>query len=294
VEEVSREAKAKQQKNKAIVHMLISSFGFAVMGVAVKMAVDVPVYEKVFFRNLFTVFFAYYLVKKNGASLLGSKEGRPLLLMRSIAGMLGVLTMFYALTKIDVATASTIQKISQFWVLILAGVFLNEKVHPRQYLYLILALVGVFVVSKPSAPDVLIPTMICFASSIFAGIAYIFVSKLKNYEKPPTVVFFFSLFSTVVMFIPTLLQFKWLTLEEWGIMILMGTGAMCGQIFLTSAYHYAAASEVSIYAYANIIFSAIIAFMLWGTFPDTLSLLGILLIVLASVFNFQESRRATQ
>ncbi|MBF4693920.1 DMT family transporter [Fusibacter sp. Q10-2] len=275
------------QKNKAIIAMLISAFSFSIMGIAVKLAVDIPVYEKVFFRNFVTLFFAYRIVRKNNVPIFGTAEGRPYLIGRCISGVLGIITMFYALSKIDVATATTIQKLSQFWVLIFAAIFLKEKIKPKQYLYLVFALVGVIIVSKPSAPDILIPTLICFSSSIFAGIAYTFLSKLKNYEHPSTVVFFFSLFSTVVMFIPMMINFKWFTLYEFILLVLMGVGGLGGQVFITNAYHYAEASEVSIYAYANIVFSAGLSLMIWGTLPDAWSLVGIVIIISASYLNYK-------
>lgn len=282
------------QKNRAIIAMLISAFSFSVMGIAVKLAVDIPVYEKVFFRNFVTLFFAYRIVKKNNVPIFGTAEGRPYLIGRCISGVLGIITMFYAISKIDVATATTIQKLSQFWVLIFAAIFLKEKIKPKQYLYLVFALLGVIIVSKPSAPGILIPTLICFSSSIFAGIAYTFLSKLKNYEHPSTVVFFFSLFSTVVMFIPMILNFKWFTFYEFILLLLMGFGGLGGQVFITNAYHYADASEVSIYAYANIIFSAGLSLMIWGALPDIWSIIGIIIIVSASYLNYNYVKKSDE
>lgn len=278
------------QKNKAVIAMLISAFGFSIMGIAVKLAVDIPLYEKVFFRNFITVFFAYYLVKKDKAPYFGTKEGRPYLLIRSTMGILGIITFYYAISKIDVATATTIQKLSQFWVLIFAAIFLNEKIKPKQYIFLILALVGVVIVSKPTTPGVLFPTMVCFASSLFAGIAFTLLSKLKAYEKPSTIVFFFSFFSSVVMLVPLILSFKWVTFVEFALLVLMGLGALVGQVYLTKSYSYAKASDVSIYAYANIIFSAWLSLIVLGTLPDFWSMVGIIIIIGASYLNFKETQ----
>lgn len=280
------------KKYLAIIYMLISSFCFAVMSVTVKMADGIPVYEKVFFRNFFSVFLAYYIVKKNKAPLFGQVKSWPYLIGRSIFGVLGVITMFYALERIDVATASTIQKLSQFWVLIFTGIFLKEKIKPRQFIYIAIALLGVIIVSKPSTPSVLIPTMVCFSSSIFAGLAYTFVSKLREYEHPSTIVFIFSLFSTVAMIIPTAMNFYMFNMKEFLLLLVMGISAMGGQIFLTNSYHYAKASEVSIYAYSNIIFSAILAGVVWGVIPDFMSIIGIFVIILASFMNFYDVKKS--
>ncbi|WP_207736288.1 DMT family transporter [Fusibacter ferrireducens] len=278
-------------KNRAIIAMLISAFSFSIMGIAVKLAVDVPLYEKVFFRNFITLFLAFYMVRKKGGSYFGHRESRPFLLARSIIGVLGVVTFYYALSEIDVATATTIQKLSQFWVLIFSAIFLNEKIRLKQYLYLLIALIGVIIVSKPTHIGILWPTLVCFASSVFAGIAFTFLSKLKTYESPSTIVFFFSFFSTVVMIIPMILSFKMITFYELIILLLMGCGALGGQVFMTIAYHEASASDVSIYAYANVFFSAILSMMIWNTLPDIWSVMGILLIIGASYMNFKEVQR---
>ncbi|MDK2868622.1 MAG: hypothetical protein PWP51_616 [Clostridiales bacterium] len=286
--------RGEKEKMRAIVYMLISAFCFALMSISVKLAGnEVPIFEKVFFRNFFSIFFAYYIVRKNKVRPLGNMKSLPLLVGRSICGVVGVVTMFYALERMDVATASTIQKLSQFWVLIFAVFLLKEKIRTSQIVYMLMALAGVFIVSKPSAPEVLIPTIVVFLSSIFAGLAYTFVSKLRTYEEPATVVFFFSFFSTVVMIVPTVLNFKWLTPREFFFLLMTGLSAMGGQVFLTSAYHHAKASEVSIYAYANIIFSAVLALFIWGTYPDLLSTVGIIIIVGASYLNYKDVKNAS-
>ncbi|MBS7526293.1 DMT family transporter [Fusibacter paucivorans] len=292
--DMKKDDNGEKEKVRAIIYMLISAFFFALMSISVKLAGnDVPIFEKVFFRNFFSIFFAYYIVRKNKVRPLGSLKSLPFLIGRSVCGIGGVVTMFYALERMDVATASTIQKLSQFWVLIFAVFLLKEKIRSSQVIYMIIALAGVIIVSKPSAPEVLIPTLVVFLSSIFAGMAYAFVSKLRTYEEPATVVFFFSFFSTVAMLIPTILDFKWLTLREFIFLLMTGLSAMGGQVFLTSAYHHAKASEVSIYAYANIIFSAVLALFIWGTYPDLLSTVGIIIIVGASYLNYKDVKNAS-
>lgn len=282
----------KSETTKAIVYMIISAFCFSVMSVSVKLAGnDIPIYEKVFFRNFFSIFFAYYILRKSKAKAFGSKAGRPYLLGRAITGVLGVICMFYALERMDVATASTIQKLSQFWVLLFASLFLKEKITKRQIGYLLLALLGVVIVSRPATPSVFLPTLVVFVGSILAGAAYTFVSILRKHEHPSTVVFFFSFFATISMIVPTALNFKVLNLHEFVFLVLTGVSAMGGQVFLTSSYHHAQASEVSIYAYINIIFAAILALLIWGTFPSGLEIMGIAIILIASYLNYNDVRK---
>lgn len=53
-------------KNKAIVCILISAFGFSIMNLCVKLSGDLPSIEKSFFRNLVaaTIALSYYIEAK--------------------------------------------------------------------------------------------------------------------------------------------------------------------------------------------------------------------------------------
>ena len=49
-------------KNKAIVCILISAFGFSIMNLCVKLSGDLPSIEKSFFRNLVAAIIAFILL----------------------------------------------------------------------------------------------------------------------------------------------------------------------------------------------------------------------------------------
>ncbi len=77
-------------RTKGIIFILIAAFGFALMAAFVKLAGDLPSPQKAFFRNLVGPFTAGYLVYKHKASFTGQKSSRKLLVLRSVAGTIGV------------------------------------------------------------------------------------------------------------------------------------------------------------------------------------------------------------
>ena len=54
-------------KNKAIVCILISAFGFSIMNLCVKLSGDLPSIEKSFFRNLVAATIAFILLYRSKA-----------------------------------------------------------------------------------------------------------------------------------------------------------------------------------------------------------------------------------
>ena len=91
-----------------------------------------------------------------------------------------------------------------------------------------------------------------------------------------------------------LFNFKPLTLTEFTYLMLAGIFASVGQFAITNAYKYAPASEISIFDYTNIIFAAIIGFILWGEIPDILSYIGYALILTAALFTFFYNKKLSK
>ena len=61
-------------KNKAIVCILISAFGFSIMNLCVKLSGDLPSIEKSFFRNLVAAIIAFILLYRSKAGFSCKKR----------------------------------------------------------------------------------------------------------------------------------------------------------------------------------------------------------------------------
>lgn len=273
-------------KPKAVLFMIISAFAFAVMGAMVKLSGDIPVFEKVFFRNLVSLFIASMILYKNKESFFGKRENQKYLLARSFLGLSGVVCYFYAISNLLLADSAMLNKLSPFFVTLFACLFLKEKLSKIQIPALVIIFIGAMFVIKPQFGLEVLPALSGMLSAVCAGAAYTLVRLLKNKEHPSTIVFYFSLVSVIGMIPLMIIDFKMPTLYQF--VFLLGTGvfAAIGQFSLTYGYKFAPASEVSIYNYLSILFSGIIGFFLWNEIPDTLSVFGGILIVLAAVVTF--------
>lgn len=279
------------KKTKAILFIILSSLGFAVMGACVKLAGDLPSIQKSFFRNLVSCIVAFMLILKHKESFFGKRENQKYLLARAILGTLGIIASFYAIDHMVLADASMLNKLSPFFLTIFAVMFLKEKIKPVQIIALIGAFIGSLFIIKPSFSVDAIPALIGFSSAIFAGGAYAFVRFLGDKEKYYTIVFYFSFVSLVITLPFTIAGYKPMSMYQIVMLLLAGIFASVGQFSITIAYKYAPASEISIFDYVNIIFSAMLGLAIWGEIPDIYSILGYFLIIGASVYVFFYNRR---
>lgn len=273
-------------RTKGIIFIIASAFGFAMMSAFVKLAGDLPSFQKTFFRNLVSCIIAAIFIIKNKESFFGKQDSQKILILRSIFGTIGIVLNFYAIDKLVLSDANMLNKLSPFFVIIFSALFLKEKINVKQGIAIVIAFIGALFIIKPTFNLDVIPSLLGILGAICAAAAYTCLRVLGGKEKHYTVVFYFSLFSTVTIFPFMITVYKSMTMAQLIYLILAGVFASIGQFGVTLAYKYAPSKEISIFDYSNIIFSAIISFIIFGTFPDYLSILGYIIIFSASFYMF--------
>ena len=276
------------KKYKGILLIICSAFFFALMNMFVRMAGDLPSVQKSFFRNLIAFFFAFMIMRKNGIPFGCKKENRISLLLRATVGTLGVLCNFYAVDHLVLADASVLNKMSPFFAILFSYIILKEKITIRQGAIVVVAFLGSLLVIKPTFANMdLVPSIIGLCGGLFAGAAYTYVRKLTTHgEKGPMVVCFFSGFSCLVLLPFLIFDYHPMSLAQLLILLMAGLAAAGGQFTITAAYSYAPAREISVYDYSQIIFAAILGFVVFGQIPDLLSWIGYAIIVGMAVLNY--------
>lgn len=278
-------------RTKGIIFIIISAFGFAMMSAFIKLSGDLPSFQKTFFRNSISVIVALTLIVKNKGSFFGKKDNQKLLILRSTFGTIGILLNYYAIDRLVLSDANMLNKLSPFFVIIFSAIFLKEKIKPNQFFALAVAFLGALFIIKPSFSFEMIPALAGTLGGISAAAAYTCVRSLGGKEKPDTIVFYFSLFSSIVTLPLMLISYKPMSIIQFTYLILAGIFASLGQFGITFAYKFAPGKEISIFDYTNIIFSAIISLCLFGVLPDYLSVIGYLIIFGSSLYMFINNKK---
>ncbi|EPZ56494.1 eamA-like transporter family protein [[Clostridium] sordellii ATCC 9714] len=207
-------------RNKGILFIIISAFGFAMMSAFIKLSGDLPSFQKTFFRNLVSCIIAFALILKYKESFFGSKENRKILVWRSIFGTLGIILNYYAIDRLVLSDANMLNKLSPFFVIIFSAIFLKEKIKTNQAIAVGIAFIGALFIIKPTLNFEVIPSVAGTMGAIFAAAAYTCLRVLGGKEKFYTVVFFFSLFSTLAILPFTIVVYKSMTIVQFGYLIL--------------------------------------------------------------------------
>ena len=273
-------------RKKGIIFIIASAFGFAMMSAFVKISGDLPSFQKTFFRNIVSVIVAFIIILNHKGSFFGKKSNQKILLLRSIFGTLGIVFNFYSIDQLVLSDANMLNKLSPFFVIIFSGLFLRERVTTKQVIAIIIAFIGALFIIKPSFNLAIIPSIIGILGGLTAAAAYTCVRALSGKEHPETIVFYFSFLSSIITFPLMIIYYKHMNMMQFIYLLLAGIFASLGQFGITLAYKYAPAKEISIFDYTNIIFSAIISLCLFGILPDSLSIIGYIIIFIASLYMF--------
>ena len=268
--------------------ILGAALSFACMNLFVNLAGELPLMQKVFFRNFFASIIVFVL-------LLFSKEKFRIhdkscilwLFLRAGVGFLGVVLNFYAIDHIgSISDASILNKLSPFFAILFSVFLMKEKPTIPEIIFVLVAFAGAMLVVNPRFDMKIIPALSGFMGGACAGFAYTCVRVLaKKGERNYLIIFFFSAFSTLCSLPFMIAYYTPMTGMQWLYMVLAGLAAAGGQFCITAAYRLAPAKEIAVFDYAQVLFAAILGFLFLNQIPKVLSMIGYIVIIGAAVGN---------
>jgi drug/metabolite transporter (DMT)-like permease len=278
--------------------MIGSALLFSIMGVCVKFAsAHYTAGEIVLYRSLVGAVFIFGLARWRGGSL--RTEVPAMHFWRSLTGVFSLVLWFYAIGKLPLATAITLNYMSSVWMalfLIGGAVMLGAaKVDPRLVATVLTGFVGVALVLQPTIDrDQWQGAMAGLLSGLGAAMAYLQVTALGRVGEPEyRVVFYFSLGGIVAGGLLTLAGGA--HAHTWrGAALLVATGVLAtvAQMMMTRAYAIGRALSNASLQYLGIVFSFVFGVFLFDDPVTWVALAGMALIICAGLAATRLRQRA--
>jgi S-adenosylmethionine uptake transporter len=212
-------------------------------------------------------------------------------LRRSLAGVIALCLWFYAIGKLPLATAMTLNYTSSVWMaMFLLGATLllgRARVDRRLLLTVLLGFVGVALILRPTiAQNQLWYGLIGLVSGMISAAAYLQVTALGRAGEPDyRIVFYFSLGGILA---GVLLSFVlgWhahRSLHGVGLLLAVGVLATVAQLLMTRAYAIGRPLVNASLQYLGIAFSFLFGVMLFDDRITWMAVAGMFLIVAAGI-----------
>lgn len=263
--------------------MLVSVVLFTAANVLVKMIGFLPTAQIVFLRSSISLALCAAYVVYRGFPFFG--YNRKWLIIRGVFGMTALTLFFYTIQNIPLASATVIQYLSPVFTVILAMTWLGQRVRPIQWLFLMLAIIGVVMV-KGFDPNVPLRFLLIGAvGAFFAAIAYFATMKCKATDHPVAIVMYFHLIATPFMGGVSALDWQPIGLQEFSMGMAIGVLSVLAQVAMAFAIHQEDASVVTPFKYVGAIFALGIGYYMFDESLSFLSICGIILVVLGVTLN---------
>lgn len=263
--------------------MLLSVILFTAANVLVKTIGYLPTTQIVFMRSIISLVLCVGYVLYKGYPFFGIN--RKWLLIRGASGMVGLTLFFYTVQNIPLATATVIQYLSPVFTVILAMVYLQQKVRPIQWLFIGLALFGVVVLNglDPNVPLKFVG--IGVVGAFFASVAYYATIRCTATDHPVLVVMYFHLLATPIM--GGISAYDWTPIEtsEWLTGLAVGVLSVFAQVAMAFAITREDASIVTPFKYVGAIIAWIVGFVMFDERLGVLGTAGILIVSSGVVLN---------
>jgi drug/metabolite transporter (DMT)-like permease len=246
----------------------------------------------VFFRSFFAIPVILGWLVWTREFPAGLRTANPLgHVWRGFAGTCAMGMGFAALGYLPLPEVTAIGYAAPLLTVIFAAMFLNEEVRLFRLTAVALGLVGVMIVLSPRLTVVsgggghqeAFGAMLVLGGAVFSALAQVFVRKLVAGEKTATIVFYFSVTSTLLSLVT--IPFGWVmpTPVEAATLVAAGLLGGVGQILLTSSYRFADASVVAPFDYASMLFALAFGWFFFAELPTLTMLAGAALVVTAGL-----------
>lgn len=292
---------------RGIFFMLLAAMGFSLMGGAAKLLKgSFGAGQLVFWRNAIglIVLIIGFIIKPPV-----NKGGKfHLLIFRGMMGTIALYTLLYCILHLPLGTAMTYNLTSVIFIAVFSFLIFKEYHGRFVLLAVLLGFLGMLLIYKPAMHFPWFYHAAGLLSGITSAFAYLTVNRLAGYYDSRIIVLAFIgtgvLVPTIFMLIRYIfnmpvddvffINWQWPVGIQWFYVLWLGLAALFGQYFVTKAYGADKAGIVSAIGYANIVFSVFIGMALGDAFPDWMSSIGIVCIILSGVIiSFFKSKTTT-
>jgi drug/metabolite transporter (DMT)-like permease len=287
--------RAEKSPMAGITLKIVSVAVFLCMSTLLKASGDVPPGELVFFRSFFAALTIVALLAARRELGPGIRTNRPGgHIARGVVGTASMACSFYALTKLPLPEAITINYATPLLIVVVGAVFVGEVVRLYRWSAVLIGLFGVAVIVGPElmamggpgqgGPDETFGVVAALASTVFGAFATLLVRRLLDTERPATVVLFFSLSATVLSL--TTIPFGWVLPSPTQAAMLIGAGISggIGQVLMNEAYKRADMSVVAPFEYTSLVLSIVVGYFAFAEIPSWGTIFGGLIVTSAGIF----------
>jgi len=267
------------------VWMMLAAFGFSIMGALVKvLGQRFDSFQIAFFRNLFGFATLLPMIWAAGGLRVMRTPYPGRHLVRILTGIAAMVTNFYALTHLPLATATSISFVAPMFMIVLGVLVLGEKVRWRRWSATLAGFAGIVMMVRPTTLTPDLALLSALANAAFVAVAQVQVKTMPTAERPLTLLTLFSVAATLAMFVPAVLVWQSPTRVEWVVAVLVGATGVLSQGCVIRAFQVGEATAVSPFDYTRLVFATALGAFVFAEMPSAWTFAGAAVVIGSAVY----------
>lgn len=252
---------------------------------------EMPLLMVVWGRFLFNFIFTALFFLRDGHRNQVRTRKFNLQILRSLLGLGATFAFWGALVFLPLADCVAIAFVSPLLVTALSVPLLGEKVGAHRWVVVIIGFIGVIFIIRPGMGIVHWAAVLPLVTALFWANYQITTRILSRFDRALTTLFYTA--SGGLFFTTLMVWSVWVTptFKQWGILSGLGFLGTMGHYLLIRAYENAPASLLAPFGYTSIIWSILLGFVLFGDFPDLLTMVGIVIVISSGLYIMHRERR---
>ncbi len=213
---------------------------------------------------------------------------------RVVAGWAGVSFMFAAVSFLPLADATAISFLNPLFAMVLALLFLGERVGPWRWLAAAIAFAGAAVVTRPGTAAFDPAALLALAAAASIGAELVFIKRLADREPILRILLINNLMAAGIAGVAAAFVWQEPSPEQW--LLLAGTGffMVTAQSLNLRGMAIAEASFIAPFFYATLLYAALYDWLFFAELPMATTVLGAALIVAGALLLGWRERLASR
>jgi drug/metabolite transporter (DMT)-like permease len=255
---------------------------------------ELAVFQVMEMRSVIGLFLLWPMVHAAGG--LGALKTRRVRdhAIRNVVHYAAQYAWFAALTMIPLAQVVAIEFTMPIWIILLAAVFLGERITTWKVLAVALGLCGVGLIVRPSASGLSPGQLVALAAAVGFAVSVTMVKSLTRSDSALAIIFWMLVVQSLLGLLPALWVWRWPSPGVWG---WIGVVAFCGTFShycMARAMRHADATVVMPMDYLRVPLTALAGWLIYAERLDLFTVAGTLLILGGNLLNIRRAGNAAR
>lgn len=206
-------------------------------------------------------------------------------LLRGALGVAMMATFVYAVSKLPLSTTYSIFFVAPLLITALSVPVLREKVGPRRWAAIVVGLIGVIVLLRPTGEGMIsLAALAVLVAAVMYAVSAITVRILARTDSTQSMMVW--LMVMIALGAGALAWPEWVAIrrEDFWLIAFIGVAGAFGQYAITEAFRLGEASAIAPLEYTALVWGVLFDLTFWGVLPDAITWVGAAIIVASGLY----------